>query len=64
MGDAFAGRGLNEFELMQLGSWATIAKVRRYAEVNVVKLSPRIRKALANRPTGSVRPPLPDLRVG
>ena len=55
--------GLNEFELMQLGGWLTITMGRRYAKVNVVKLSPKVRKALANRPTGSVRTPLPDLRV-
>ena len=54
---------INEFELMQLGGWSTITMVRCYAKVNVVKLSPKMRKALANRPTGSVRTPLPDLRV-
>ncbi len=47
--------GINEFELMQRGGWSTIAMVRRYAKVNVVKLSPKIRKALANKPSGEVR---------
>jgi len=55
--------GINEFELMQLGGWSTIAMVRRYAKVNVVKLAPKIRKALANRPTGGPRTNQPDLRV-
>ena len=55
--------GINEFELMQLGGWSTIAMVRRYAKVNVVKLSPKIRKALANRPSGEVRTDLPELRI-
>ena len=55
--------GINEFELMQLGGWSTISMVRRYAKVNVFKLSPKVRNALANRPTGGVRTPLPDLRV-
>ena len=40
-----------------------IAMVRRYAKVNVVKLSPNIRKALANRPSGEVRTDLPELRI-
>ena len=44
---------MNEFELMQLGGWSTITMVRRYAKVNVVKLSPKVRKALTNGPTGS-----------
>ena len=39
--------------MIQLGGWATIATVRRYAKVNVVKLSPKVRKALTNGPTGS-----------
>ena len=55
--------GINEFELMQIGGWSTIAMVRRYAKVNVVKLSPKVRKALAHRPTGNVRTPLPTLRI-
>ena len=55
--------GINEFELMQLGGWSTIAIVRRYAKANVVKLSPKIRKALANRPSGEVRTDLPELRI-
>ena len=55
--------GINEFELMQIGGWSTIAMVRRYAKVNVVKLSPKVRKALAHRPTGNVRTNLPELSV-
>ena len=52
--------GLNELEFMQLDGWSTIAMVRRYAKVNVVKLSPKVRKAFANRPAGSGRtPPYP-----
>jgi len=50
-------------DLGGLRGCSTIAVVRRYAKVNVVKLSPKVRKALANRPTGSVLTPLPDLRV-
>ena len=43
--------GLNEFELMQLGGWSTIAMVRRYAKVHVVKLSPTDRQRTTPYPT-------------
>ena len=55
--------GIGETELMEVGGWTTTTMVRRYAKVRVIKLSPKIRKALASRPTGGPRTNLPDLRV-
>ena len=55
--------GIDHYELMKLGGWSTLAMVERYARVNVVRLAPKVRKALDNLPSGDIRPKKPFLRV-
>ena len=48
--------GMTFPELMDQGGWSTIAMVRRYAKVNVIKIAPKVREALAERTGGTIRP--------
>ena len=55
--------GIDHYQLMKLGGWSTLAMVERYARVDVIRLAPKVRKALAKLPGGNVRVRKPLLRV-
>ena len=41
---------------IRIGGWSTIKMVRPYAKVNVIKIAPKVREALAQRTGGTIRP--------
>tara|TARA_Y100001937_G_scaffold87556_1_gene118483 strand:- start:230 stop:1615 length:1386 start_codon:yes stop_codon:yes gene_type:complete len=47
---------INEPSLMRIGGWSDHDMVRRYAKVNVEKVAPKFREALAERTGGIIRP--------
>lgn len=47
---------INEASLMRIGGWSDTDMVRRYAKVNVEKVAPKFREALAERTGSTIRP--------